>query len=148
MGLRLKIIFLSIVILLAAFGVGQWLEQSNDKNINRTIINSDCNPTKNSCVIEDVNFNYTLYFKDEVSTLVPFIVNIDVAEKQPQAIDISFEMVGMAMGFNQYHLVKEEKAWQTKVILPVCSLGRNDWLLNVKLKLDNIESVTQFKFSH
>lgn len=142
----MKIILLSVAILLTTFGIGQWLKQSNDKSINHAIVISDCDPTKNSCVIE--NFNYTLYVKNEVSALMPFIVNIEEAEKQPQTIDISFEMMGMDMGFNQYHLVKVGEAWQAKVILPVCSLGRNDWLLKVKIKSDNIESVTQFKFSH
>ena len=51
------------------------------------------------------------------------------------AVEASFRMAGMDMGFNRYRLIKqagqagEASEWQAEVTLPVCARSRRDWLL-------------------
>ena len=150
----MKSVILLIVVLIISYGLGQWLSQRDvitteaEKNITRnTVIHSYCDPVKSSCKFIVSNIAYLLEFQSMPSALVPFVVSVKTDDVQPDAIKMSFNMDGMDMGYNSYRFVKNEFDWQANVILPVCSLGRNDWLLDVEIMNNNEVSVTRFKFS-
>jgi len=143
----LKFFIIFAVVLILSYGIGRWLTLQNEEGVNQAITHSVCDPTKKHCEVKNENEKYLLKLIGTPSALNPFIVSVDVEGEQPQSIELVFEMTGMDMGFNQYRLVNMKSNWQAKVILPVCSLARSDWVLNVKMKYRNIESVTTFKFS-
>ena len=66
----------------------------------------------------------------------PFSVVVESAAEVTQ-VTLQFRMQGMEMAVQRYRLLKNKSGtWQAEVMLPVCSLGRSDWvaLLDVQLK--------------
>lgn len=128
---------------------GEWLKNKNIKQTGSKQVESrsTCDPAKQVCKIDYINNFYELQFNGEPSALTPFLVKVNLSAEQPKSIELSFDMVGMDMGYNQYSLAKNEVDWRVKVILPVCSLSRNDWELKVKMFFENEIKVTKFKFS-
>jgi len=146
----MKAVIFFILFMTLSFVAGTWLSQRALNDVNdaaEILIHSDCDPTKQICKVDGIGGAYSLQFKDVPSALSPFIIQLRIEDLQPESIELSFDMNGMDMGYNKHRLVKGETDWQAKVILPVCSLGRNDWLLNVKMKFENDTSLTQFRFS-
>jgi hypothetical protein len=46
------------------------------------------------------------------------------------AVEASFQMAGMEMGFNRYRLQpRSDGSWDAEVTLPVCVRDRKDWLM-------------------
>lgn len=145
----MKTVFIFILVIAFTYGAGQWLSQHDVEQVSvRPLINiSSCDPAKQVCKFDNKELSYDLQFKGGPSGLVPFVVLINMYDNtQPDSIELSFDMDGMDMGYNLHNLVKNKNIWQAKVILPVCSLGRNDWLLNVKMKFENKIVITKFEF--
>lgn len=138
----LAILFFVIVL---SYGVGQWLN-GQDKNDGFNVVekNYTCNLVKEICEIEN---NITLQFQGDVSALTPFLILVKVGSVQPENIKLVFEMEGMEMGFNKYNLIKKLNNWQIETILPICSLGRNDWMLSVEMTFADVTKISKFKFS-
>ena len=145
----MKSFFIFILVILITYFVGQWLAQNDIKKIDASDIEyvSLCDPTKKICIMDESSAHFNIQFNGIPSALTPFLVSVKVAGSQPEFIELSFDMVGMDMGYNKHNLIKNEIDWQKKIILPVCSLGRNDWVLNVKMMFDNEMVSTQYKFS-
>ena len=55
-------------------------------------------------------------------------------------------MPGMDMGFNTHQLQRVDDVWQAQVVLPVCTLSRNDWHLSVVLKTEAADYQSEFVF--
>ena len=144
----MKITIIFILVLGLTFAFGQWLgTKTNSNSIVKTLNVSSCDPTKNTCEIEYNKTIFILEFKGTASGLVPFEVLVKSNNTQPDSIELSFDMQGMDMGYNVYNLKKNRAGWSAVVILPVCSLGRSDWLMRVKLLFENESYVTEFKFT-
>jgi len=79
----------------------------------------------------------TLKMSGDVRPLRPFELRLILPEAvRAQATDASvdFVMVGMDMGINRYTLLKQANGdFVGKVILPVCSIGRSDWLAKLSV---------------
>ncbi len=150
MGLVLKFaVFLFLVIFLA-YGAGKWLSQDQSSEIpEQQVDTSLCDPSEKTCEIKNASGRYFLQFSGKPSALVPFEILIDFNESHipVESVVVVFSMPDMDMGFNQYRLEKKSQNWHAKVILPVCSLSKNDWVMSVKMKFNNKISVTNFKFS-
>lgn len=145
-----KVTIIFVLVLGLTFAFGQWLvtkTKTKSSPIVQTLNISSCDPTKNTCEIEYKKTKFILEFKDTVSGLVPFEVLVKSNNTQPDSITLSFDMQGMDMGYNLYNLKKNRAGWSAMVILPVCSLGRNDWLMRVKLLFESESHVTEFKFT-
>ena len=57
-------------------------------------------------------------------------------------------MVGMDMGINRYSLLKQQNGdFVGKVILPVCSVGRSDWLAKLSVVVNLPDGVKQEMWS-
>jgi len=149
-GVSLKPALILFLVVLLAYSAGQLLSQKNAlNNIDKIVDYSECDPTQNVCEISNSNGSYLLQLSGQPSALVPFdvmlIINVD--SKQPDSVEVYFDMPEMDMGYNKYNLSKNKKTWRAKVILPVCSLGSNDWELNVRLRFKKEVNSTNFRFS-
>lgn len=143
---KIAIIFISVLVL--TFALGQWLgPKTKSGSIEQALNVSSCDPTINVCEIKFKKTIFILEFKGSPSGLVPFDILVKSNNIQPDSIELSFDMQGMDMGYNAYNLKNSNAGWLAKVILPVCSLGRNDWLMRVKLLFENESHVTEFKFT-
>jgi len=144
----MKALFAFILILFLSYAGGKWLEQGEqNKTVKQSVVVSSCNLIEAPCNIKQQGFSYIIYFAEPPSALTPFTLSLNMQSLQPESIEVSFEMDGMDMGYNIHHLIKNNNQWQAKVILPVCSLGRNDWLLRVEIIFENEVKTTEFKFS-
>lgn len=74
----------------------------------------------------------------------PFDVSIRLAgfKEPPARVELSFRMSDMYMGDNRYSLSRApDGSWSGRVILPICTTRRLDWLVDVSLGLAD-ETVT------
>jgi len=142
--MKIGFIFL-IVIFIGSYYVG--LMFKNDKRLQSTVNSSACDLLKGSCKVVGEDIEYEISFIDPPSPLTPFNIHFSALNGQPSKVEIKFTMEGMDMGNNVYSLENKGKYWGAKVLLPVCSLSRNDWLLRVNaIYGENVHS-TDFKFS-
>ncbi len=143
------------ITLLALFVFIFWLFYSANNQVSEEAIDmkvesisySTCDPTKKNCSFKDEQSRFILQFSRLPSALTPFSAIIIAKDIQPEAIDLIFNMNNMEMGFNRFQLKKNDNNWQTKIILPVCALGRNDWQLKVELSYSDRVKTTVFNFS-
>lgn len=143
----MKTTLLIIVLFLLSYGLGQWLSDKDARDDSETIYVSACDPNQGICHVNIETYDYQIRFEGEASPLTPFYVYLEVTNQQPEAIEIQFAMDSMDMGYNFYQMKKQAASWQSKVILPVCSLARNDWKLNVKLIYKDKLQMSEFSFS-
>ncbi|MDD2894307.1 MAG: hypothetical protein PHF20_10315, partial [Halothiobacillaceae bacterium] len=92
------------------------------------------------CTLQDGARAMTLKMAGDVRPLRPFELRLILPEAvRAQAVEASvdFVMVGMDMGINRYTLLKQADGdFVGKVILPVCSIGRSDWIAKLSVVLN------------
>jgi len=102
----------------------------------------NCQPVLNSqaqegCTAQSEPRALTLKMSGDVRPLRPFELRLivpEAARAQVMSASVDFIMVGMDMGINRYSLLKQENGdFVGKVILPVCSIGRSDWLAQLSV---------------
>lgn len=82
-----------------------------------------------------------LRFSAQPEALKPFVLSL--AGARINKASVSFQMVGMDMGFNRYDLrPAADGHWTTSVTLPVCTVSRADW--TAELDLDGERYVLAF----
>ena len=144
----MKTIILIFIVFVFSYGLGQWLgKTSGDALVTSSVHNSLCDPSSTECVVKSQAGEFKLSFEGEPSPLTPFNVNIKIDGVEPERVEIEFDMEEMDMGYNAYQLDKSQVDWSSRVILPVCSLGRNVWSLKVKLINGSEQAVTVFQFA-
>jgi hypothetical protein len=145
----MRIAFILVLLtLLLSYLAGSWL-QRKPQVVQTDIIHSDCDLVLSTCEIEQQGIHYRVEFSQIPSALKPFKVKLRVlhpVDWQPQVVSVRFSMPGMDMGFNTHQLQLVEDAWQAQVVLPVCSLSRNDWHLSVVLQTDTTDYQSEFVF--
>ncbi|HES75895.1 MAG TPA: hypothetical protein ENO09_02675 [bacterium] len=103
---------------------------------------SDCNPVlsphaQEGCRAQDSSRAMTLKMSGDVRPLRPFELRLILPETvrtQATEASVEFVMVGMDMGINRYTLLKQANGdFGGKVILPVCSIGRSDWVAKLSV---------------
>lgn len=142
----MKITIVIILIFTVSYLGGYWLKNKETQGISSDVYLSDCDITKAPCVIVDTDLEYIITFEGQPSPLNPFSVKVVTEQVQPESVEVEFLMQGMDMGYNHYALKLEGSAWQAKVILPMCSLGSNEWILKIKVSGKNSVHLTQLKF--
>ena len=142
--MKLGLIFLAAVFVVSYF-LGSLLD--NNKQVDSIVTISTCNLLDGSCHVVDKGIEYELALEGVPSPLTPFDIRVSELSSQPSKVEIKFEMDGMDMGNNYYFLEKKGQYWGAKVLLPVCSLGRNDWVLRVNILYEEKVYSTDFKFS-
>ena len=150
---NMKVVFIFVLVLGLTFALGKWLGSEKKAGSSDLVLNSSlCDPTISICEFKYGQEIFNIEFQGLPSGLVPFdvLVNsktIHVDSTQVDSIELSFDMKGMDMGYNVHKLNKSGSGWNAKVILPICSLARNDWVVNVKVVIDNEPQITEFRFS-
>jgi len=142
--MKIGFVFL-IIVFLGSYFFGSLLE--SDKQIKSVVTTSDCNLLDGNCHIVDKGIEYEVSFHGVPSPLTAFEVHFTALKSQPSNVEIKFEMEEMDMGNNFYSLENKGKYWAAQVLLPVCSLGRNDWVLYVNAGYSENNHATKFMFS-
>jgi hypothetical protein len=145
--MRIAFILVLLILLLSYFA-GSWL-QHKPQTVQTNLTRSDCDLVSSACEVEQQGIHYRVEFSQTPSALTPFQVRLSVSQPagwQPQAVSVSFSMPGMDMGFNTHQLQRIDDAWQAQVVLPVCTLSRNDWHLSVVLQADGADYQSEFVF--
>lgn len=97
-----------------------------------------CDPAASSCeAVDDTEPGRRLRLRVEpgASPLRPFRVEVwlDGFESSPSEVSLSFAMADMYMGENRYLLRPAGDAWAARVILPICTTRRIDWLATISV---------------
>lgn len=148
----MKSIAVGLLLFVLAFGLGLLLKQNpGDFEHVEAVFRSPCDISSQSCSVNEATVQYTIHFEGKPSPLKPFKVVLDTQQVFTDAPVISFEMEGMDMGFNQYSLKRTQLTgvirYQAEVVLPVCSLGRNDWLMVLNLQTKESRHRAMFRFA-
>ncbi|MGD9889250.1 MAG: hypothetical protein AB7S56_08315 [Halothiobacillaceae bacterium] len=106
---------------------------------------ADCNPVVSTaspagCGVANGARGLTLKMIGDVRPLRPFELRLSLPQEvRGDAIEasVNFIMVGMDMGINRFALLKQADGdFVGKVILPVCSIGRSDWVAQLSVVLN------------
>ncbi len=102
----------------------------------------DCQPVltaqkQEGCTAQDASRTLNLKMSGDVRPLRPFELRLILPEAvraHATQASVDFIMVGMDMGINRYTLLKQANGdFVGKVILPVCSIGRSDWVAQLSV---------------
>ena len=95
----------------------------------------DCSPAKTTCGVVFDEGEITVHFHQPPSALTPFDVEVVTQGFDAEKVSVAFIMNAMDMGVNAFNLNQQSAGvWQAKVILPICSLGRSDWIAEIRIK--------------
>jgi len=73
-----------------------------------------------------------VHFSELPVPLEPF--TLSVTAPGSARVSVEFQMVGMDMGFNRYDLRSlPDGTFSSRITLPVCVSGRQDWLLYLQI---------------
>ena len=110
-------------------------DQYNAIDIPTQHMKSACNPVQKACEISLAGNIVSYRIIGSISALQKFQVEVQALDIEIEDIQIKFLMHGMNMGKNDYALVnKQGSIWMQDVILPVCSLSRNNWISQLEIK--------------
>jgi len=143
----MKLSIVIILIFVLSYFAGQWLQGEKSVSTPVSIFQSDCDLKKSACEVVDGVYKYSVQFEGEVSPLKPFTIFLKTDKPEPISVNTEFLMEGMDMGFTKQPLLKKNSNWQAEVILPVCSLGRKDWILKLSAVYASEIHQLEFKFS-
>lgn len=134
-----------LLIFILAYALGVWLKQSETVDVS-SVMKSDCDPSRQTCRLNNKGFTHEISFAGEPSPLVPFDVVLQ-AEGVISEATLQFDMEGMDMGYNIHQMKFDNDSWRTTVILPVCTLSRNDWILRLTVVSNGVTYVDEFRFA-
>lgn len=101
-----------------------------------------CNPVvlaagDQGCAVAADGRSMRLELRGDVRPLRPFELVLSLPSEVKglaSQASVDFVMVGMDMGVNRYSLMPQPNGdFQGKVILPVCSIGRSDWVAKLSV---------------
>lgn len=109
-----------------------------------------CSPVGGPCTASDPPRMLALTLSGDVRPLRPFDLILrlpDTALAQAGQASVDFIMIGMDMGLNRYTLTRQaDGSFRAKVILPVCSSGRSDWVAKVSAIVGKEMWAAEFPF--
>lgn len=151
-----QLLVIAVLCLSVIVAVNAWLKNiststsspdTHIENNNVTHINvTHCNFNK-GCDVKVEDFNVMVKLSRPVVLLKPF--NVDVTIKSNSTRESlsnilykptmsTFAMKHMNMGLNRFEFNKLQKnKWQAKVLLPICSQQRIDWLMEISMEAGN-----------
>ena len=91
------------------------------------------------CYVGFDNHKITITINKPVVLLKPFIVEISLRRATGiHPVAAGFSMRNMDMGVNRFVFGKKtQNRWQAEALLPVCTRGRSDWLMEISMEADN-----------
>lgn len=109
---------------------------------------SACDVTATPCAAADDGVQVVLRLPPAPAPLKPFEAQVRIIGREIQNPVLALSMLGMDMGDNRYRLMRAgEGAWNATVVLPVCTLGRADWVADVTFSADGTRYRARFPFS-
>ena len=145
------LIVLIAIIFIASYLIGKNIinpDQARNDGIEKKVIISQCNPVKNKCSVPISGGIITYSILDTPSALTKFRVEVQALNISPDSIRVNFLMRNMDMGKIDYILDNEGRdVWAQNVILPVCSLGRNNWINVVAILHKESRWFVEFNFN-
>lgn len=143
------ILLLAALLFVGAYFGGRLLQLPGDVEHATPTHNMDyasCNPAQQSCLTHINNQKLQFRFMQHPSGLTPF-AGVLQTRLPLQEVYVSFSMRGMDMGFNRFSLQQNPSGdWVANMLLPVCSLGRNDWMVELWVKYQDAYWRAQFEF--
>ncbi len=137
-GLRLVAAVLAGAVLAGLLWLGR---PSNPAGRAGTVVlevEQPCDAAYQACVARGDALRLELVLGPPVIALEAFPVQLRVIAgdvlSEAAAVELEFGMVGMDMGQNRYRLERQSDSdWSGTALLPVCTMGRRDWLARVRL---------------
>ena len=125
-----------IVIFVIVYFAGQFLSKSEPATEQVVYIDSPkCSPAISSCNMLFGGGEIVLHFLQQPSALMPFDVEVLTKNFEAEKVSVAFVMNNMDMGVNAFNLDHYSKeTWRVKAILPICSLARSDWVVELRVK--------------
>lgn len=107
---------------------------------------SKCQISKVSCEIFIADKKLEVFIDGEVKALQPFMIRIVDKNNAIDRAVVLFRMKEMEMGKNEYGFVKlDAQNWKAEVVIPVCTAGRRDWLVELELYQGAIKKKVSFE---
>lgn len=109
---------------------------------------ADCRLDRSTCAAKLQQGRIELSLDSAARALerMPFSLQINgLQPRDDQSVMLDFVMKGMDMGINRYRLQPVSSGqWRAEIILPVCSIGRVDWTVNVLIDGTEKRWTTEF----
>ncbi|QLI82397.1 hypothetical protein HZU75_13170 [Chitinibacter fontanus] len=113
---------------------GLWLSLLQPTPAQNTV-HLSCPKLQLGCQFTIEQTQYRIIADEGISGAKPFTVKL---EGRAGRVEGSWQMQGMEMGPNNYRFIANgDTAWQAKMVLPMCTQSRQDWLLI--LNIDQIQ---------
>ena len=142
------IIFL--VIFIASYYFGQVLRTHKEGSAELKLMKKAhdfCDPSSSTCGVSYLSHQVEIRFNQKPSALQSFTVHVQAGDLHIEDMLVDFRMEDMDMGSNIIRLKNTDNSqWLGQTILPVCSLGRNDWIMQLKIKSKDTWWYTDFFF--
>ena len=126
----------TLVFFVIVYFAGQFLSKPEHATEQVVYIDSPkCSPAISSCKMVFGNGEIILHFLQQPSALMPFDVEVLTKDFDAEMVSVVFVMNNMDMGVNAFNLDHYAKEiWRVKAILPICSLARSDWVVELRVK--------------
>lgn len=124
--------FLSLILISGIFGaiaffVPRLIDQQSAPILAEIAAPADCDLKPGTCPLTIQGRPVEILLTDTLTPLKP--VELTLRGEGLSAVRVDFEMIGMDMGDNHFNFLSAgDGEWKATVVLPVCALGRNDWL--------------------
>ena len=136
------------ILFILAYLAGQWLIKPVNQSFSemRSMRHEPCDPVLESCSGFISEHPVTLSFAERPSALQPFKVLLET-DLPVSTVELDFTMQGMDMGINRFGMQQQaDGRWQGEMILPVCSLSRNDWIVELRVVYENTLWTARYDF--
>lgn len=135
----LLLLLLAVVLLVLQQRSNTWLSLWQVAPAQKTI-HLSCPKLQLGCQFTIEQTQYRIYSDQAIGGVKPFNVRLD---GRAERVEGSWQMQGMEMGPNNYRFIANgEASWQAKMILPMCTQSRQDWLLILNIDQVQVEIQT------
>jgi len=115
-----------IAVLVAIAVAGYWAKRPPESE------SIACSDPVAGCDFRHRGDSARVHFSELPVPLEPF--TLSVTAPGSARVSVEFQMVGMDMGFNRYDLRSlPDGTFSSRITLPVCVSGRQDWLLYLQI---------------
>ncbi|MDH5393753.1 MAG: hypothetical protein OEY11_11250 [Gammaproteobacteria bacterium] len=135
------------IIALSAIVFGRFYLKNNIIE-NTPVDYSECRLLDAGCLIRIGKASYAVSIEGEVKPLQPFFVLIGDKDNAIVKAELNLKMKAMDMGQNKFNFKPTaQNSWRSTVIVPVCTTGKREWLIELTISDQTMTRVTVFEVS-
>jgi len=109
----------------------------DNKTDDIVVVNTDCRLDLKDCVIPLAETTIRISADKNIKPLEAFSIELTEHSSVIQSVFLDLSMLEMDMGKNQFVFSKtSQKQWKSTVVIPVCTTGRRDWMVELYIKLE------------